>query len=77
MDFAGVQGGQTAGRGLNQEVALPVDPGINGAGAGIAVRTGDDALREKFNKAIDAIRANGKYKAVQDKYFKFDVYGEN
>ncbi len=23
-----------------------------------------------------AIRANGKYKEVQDKYFDFDVYGE-
>ena len=55
--------------------ALPIDPVINGAGAGIAVRKGDDALREKFNAAIDAIRANGKYKEVNDKYFGFDVYG--
>ena len=29
----------------------------------------------KFNAAIDAIRANGKYKEINDKYFKFDVYG--
>ena len=28
------------------------------------------------NKAITEIRANGKYKQVQDKYFDFDVYGE-
>ena len=47
-----------------------------GDGAGIAVRKGDKALAEKFNAAIAAIRANGKYKEVQDKYFKFDVYGE-
>jgi polar amino acid transport system substrate-binding protein len=54
---------------------MPVDPKINGAGAGIAVRKGDDALREKLNAAIAAIRANGKYKEIQDKYFDFDVYG--
>ena len=55
--------------------ALPVDPVINGEGAGIAVRKGDDALREKFTAAIKAIRENGKYKEVNDKYFAFDVYG--
>ncbi len=41
------------------------------------MRKGDTALAEKFNAAIAGIRANGKYKEVQDKYFKFDVYGEN
>ena len=40
------------------------------------MRKGDDALREKLNKAIAAIRANGTYKKIQDKYFDFDVYGE-
>jgi polar amino acid transport system substrate-binding protein len=54
---------------------LPVDPVINGEGVGIAVRKGDDALREKFNAAIDAIRKNGRYKEINDKYFPFDVYG--
>ncbi len=54
---------------------LPIDPVINGEGAGIAVRKGDDALREKFNAAIDAIRKNGKYKEINEKYFPFDVYG--
>ncbi|MBT8766793.1 ABC transporter substrate-binding protein [Metapseudomonas boanensis] len=47
-----------------------------GEGAGIAVRKGDKALADKISAAIAAIRANGKYKEVQDKYFKFDVYGE-
>ncbi|CAN7472670.1 ABC transporter substrate-binding protein [Rhizobium sp. LjRoot30] len=55
---------------------LPIDIEINGPGAGIAVRKGDDALREKFNAAIKAIRANGKYKEVNAKYFDFDVYGD-
>jgi polar amino acid transport system substrate-binding protein len=57
-------------------VTLPVDKEINGEGAGIAVRKGDDALREKINKAIAAIRADGTYKKIQDKYFDFDVYGQ-
>ncbi len=28
-----------------------------------------------FNKAIEGILANGKYKEINDKYFTFDVYG--
>jgi arginine/ornithine transport system substrate-binding protein len=51
------------------------DPKYFGEGAGIALRKNDDDLREMFNQAIEAIRANGKYKAIQDKYFDFDVYG--
>lgn len=47
-----------------------------GEGQGIAVRKGDKALADKISAAILAIRANGKYKAVQDKYFQFDVYGK-
>ncbi|WP_187971460.1 ABC transporter substrate-binding protein [Aquibium microcysteis] len=48
---------------------------IHGKGAGIAVRKGESDLAAKFNAAIDAIRANGKYKAINEKYFDFDVYG--
>lgn len=54
---------------------LFTDPKYFGYGAGIAVRKGDDALRQRLNAAIAAIRANGRYKAIQDKYFAFDVYG--
>lgn len=46
-----------------------------GVGAGIALRKGDTALKNDFNAAIKAIRANGTYKKIQDKYFDFDVYG--
>ena len=49
---------------------------IHGQGAGIAIRKGETELAEQFNAAIDAIRANGKYKEINDKYFKFDVYGD-
>ncbi|WP_442577719.1 ABC transporter substrate-binding protein [Mesorhizobium sp. ASY16-5R] len=55
--------------------AITPVPEIHGPGAGIAVRKGETDLVNKFNAAIDAIRANGKYKAINDKYFTFDVYG--
>ncbi|MDQ2632328.1 MAG: ABC transporter substrate-binding protein [Pseudomonadota bacterium] len=48
---------------------------IHGPGAGIAVRKGETELRDKFNAAIDAIRASGEYKKINDKYFAYDVYG--
>ncbi|MDD2343330.1 MAG: hypothetical protein PHV54_10635 [Tolumonas sp.] len=32
-------------------------------------------MTEKLNKAIAAVRANGKYKAISAKYFSFDPYG--
>jgi polar amino acid transport system substrate-binding protein len=51
------------------------DPTIHGAGVGIGIRKGETALADKFNAAIDAIRASGEYKKIQDKYFDFDVYG--
>ncbi|PZO74531.1 MAG: amino acid ABC transporter [Mesorhizobium amorphae] len=51
------------------------DEAIHGPGAGIAVRKGDTELANRFNAAIDAIRANGKYKEINDKYFTFDAYG--
>ncbi|SNZ07259.1 ABC transporter substrate-binding protein [Cohaesibacter gelatinilyticus] len=54
---------------------LTPDPKINGAGAGVAVRKGETELANKFSAAIKAIRANGVYKEINDKYFEFDVYG--
>jgi polar amino acid transport system substrate-binding protein len=54
---------------------LTPDPVINGEGAGIAIRKNEPELKEMFNKAIEAIRANGTYEQIQSKYFDFDVYG--
>ena len=54
---------------------LVPDPIINGEGAGIAIRKGEDELKAMFDAAIAAIRANGTYKEINDKYFDFDVYG--
>lgn len=55
---------------------LTPDLTINGEGAGIAIRKGEDELREKFNEAIVAIRESGKYEEINAKYFDFDVYGD-
>ena len=52
------------------------DPKFFGTGSGIAVRKADTALQAKFNAAIAAIRANGVYKKINDRYFDFDVYGK-
>ncbi|MBC9251991.1 ABC transporter substrate-binding protein [Pseudomonas alcaligenes] len=52
------------------------DPHYFGEGAGIAVRKGDQALLDKLNAAILAIRANGEYQKIQSKYFSFDIYGD-
>ena len=52
------------------------DPKWFGQGSGIACRKRDKDLVEMFNKAIKQIRADGTYKAIQDKYFDFNVYGD-
>jgi len=51
------------------------DPVSSDDKIGIAIRKGDTELAQKLNAALEAIRANGKYKEVNDKYFPFDVYG--
>jgi lysine-arginine-ornithine-binding protein len=51
------------------------DPQWFGEGAGIAVRKGEDDLREKLNAAIAQILEDGTYKEINDKYFPYDVYG--
>jgi len=43
---------------------------------GIALRKGEGDLKGRLNAAIAAIRSNGVYKTIQDRYFKFDVYGQ-
>ena len=55
---------------------LPTDPVINGEGAGVAVRKEDTELRDMISSAITAIRNNGEYKKVNNKYFDFDVFGD-
>ena len=52
------------------------DPEFFGKGVGIALRKVEGDLKGRLNAAIAAIRSNGVYKTIQDKYFKFDVYGQ-
>jgi polar amino acid transport system substrate-binding protein len=49
---------------------------VNGttADASIAVRQGDNVLRERLNKALDEIVADGTYKKISSRYFAFDIY---
>jgi arginine/ornithine transport system substrate-binding protein len=46
-----------------------------GHGVGVAMRKGQDKLRQDINTAIKTIRANGTYERISKKYFDFDVYG--
>ncbi len=46
-----------------------------GSGVGIAVRKDDTALVGRINDALKAIKANGTYKKLADKYFDFDISG--
>jgi arginine/ornithine transport system substrate-binding protein len=48
-----------------------------GGGVGIAFRKGEDVLRERVNAALKAIKADGSYKKLADRYFDFDVSGTN
>ena len=51
-------------------------PKYFGIGAGIGLRKGQDMLKNELSAAIKVIRGNGVYKKINDKYFKFDVYGK-
>ena len=56
-------------------VGKPItDPKFVGTGEGIAVRKEDNKLRERLNKALAEIRADGTYKKINDKYFTVDIY---
>ena len=52
------------------------DPEFFGKGAGVAVRKGDTALRDKLDAAIKAIRADGSYQKIAAQYFDFDIWGK-
>ena len=54
-------------------VGAPLDMGDQGVGIGL--RKSDNALRDKINQAIAAMRADGTYKKIAARYFDFDPYG--
>ncbi|SEM38902.1 amino acid ABC transporter substrate-binding protein, PAAT family [Pseudomonas sp. ok272] len=56
-----------AGKGL-----APIDP-LFGDGVGAGVRKGSDALRERLNVALQAMRDDGTYEKIRARYFKSDI----
>jgi polar amino acid transport system substrate-binding protein/arginine/ornithine transport system substrate-binding protein len=59
------------------KVGPPINPsGNKGGGTGIAMRKGEESLRNKVNLALRAITANGVYKTINDKYFDVNIRGE-
>jgi arginine/ornithine transport system substrate-binding protein len=66
-----------AGQGFDFIGPRPTDPRWFGDGAGIAIRKGEDDLRQRLNAAIAAIREKGVYDEIQARYFDFDIYGED
>lgn len=49
------------------------DPAILGTGAGIGVRKGDDALKQKFDEALAAVIASGEYQTINDAYIPVSI----
>ncbi len=50
------------------------DPVYNDDKIAVAVRKDDQVLAERFSEAIEAIRADGTYQAINGNYFPFDIY---
>ncbi|WP_282048282.1 transporter substrate-binding domain-containing protein [Sulfitobacter mediterraneus] len=46
-----------------------------GEGVGVAVRQGEEELRDAISAAILTLRENGTYAEINDKYFPVDIYG--
>ena len=46
------------------------DKAYFGTGLGIAVRQGNSALQEKFNSALDKVKADGTWKTIYNKWFQ-------
>lgn len=55
--------------------ANPVDEAIFGLGVGAGIRQQNTELVARFNDAIDAIRADGTYDEISNRYFDFDIFG--
>ena len=63
------------GQGFEMTGEVHNDPSIYGEGAGIAVPPGSDGLLADLDGALKAIIADGTFRAINDKYFDFDVTG--
>ncbi len=62
-----------AGKGIEPKGYYDKNPADWGSGVGVGLRQEDTELKAKFDAAIKGIYANGAYKAIMDKYFKYDI----
>ena len=46
---------------------------IFGKGVGVAFRQRDEALAERFNEALSALKENGTYDEIMNRYFDYDI----
>jgi len=51
----------------------PHDPAFYSPGVAVGLRKQDTELREAFDRAIDAVKADGTYDRIRAKYFPFDT----
>ena len=51
----------------------PAEPAYKRESYGIGLRKGDEELRERFNRAIAQVKADGTYDRIRAKYFPFDI----
>jgi polar amino acid transport system substrate-binding protein len=51
----------------------PAEPAYKRESYGIGMRQGDEALRERFNRAIAQVKTDGTYDRIRAKYFSFDI----
>ncbi len=51
----------------------PADPAYRREVYGIGLRKEDEALRERFNRAIAQVKADGTYDRIRARYFSFDI----
>lgn len=59
----------------NEGFEVVGDPLLEDDKIAIAVRKDEQELADKFSAAIKAIREDGTYKQINEKYFGFDIYG--
>ncbi|WP_054313339.1 transporter substrate-binding domain-containing protein [Mesorhizobium sp. 1M-11] len=64
------------GKGFAFQGETVTDPDCFGEGIGIGLRKEDKDIREALNKALAEARKDGTYKAINDKYFDYDIFGE-
>lgn len=63
-----------AGKGFELVGPSYNDPKYFGVGVGVGLRKADEkTLAKKFSDGIAAMKANGSFKKLNDKYFKYDI----